>query len=131
MEWLFLTCHNYWIVCRLVKRDNIPFLAYSPKISIENSTEPFRALLGALLSDLEGASVEPSTFTDPVLGTIPEKEPPSEGPPSEDDADDGSGPYRGKNQDPTTERRIIRSSNRLTGSGLMVCTFIGNYPLRG
>jgi hypothetical protein len=50
MEWLFLTCHNYWIVCRLVEDDNHPYLAYSPKISIEDSSEPFRAFLGSILS---------------------------------------------------------------------------------
>ncbi|KIL58963.1 hypothetical protein M378DRAFT_27259 [Amanita muscaria Koide BX008] len=38
MEWLFLTCHNYWIVCRLVRDDVHPFLAYSPMINIEDSS---------------------------------------------------------------------------------------------
>src|SRR5882757_9201571 len=36
--WLFLTCHNYWIVCRLVRDDDHPFLAYSPRNYIEPST---------------------------------------------------------------------------------------------
>ena len=63
MEWLFLTCHNYWIVCRLVKDDDHPFLAYSPMISIESSSVPFRALLGAILSVVETVPVEPSEFS--------------------------------------------------------------------
>ena len=29
MEWLFLTCHNYWIVCRLVRDDEHPFEHFS------------------------------------------------------------------------------------------------------
>jgi hypothetical protein len=62
MEWLFLTCHNYWMVCRLVRDDVQPFLAYSPMIDIEDSSVPFRALLGATLSVVEKVSVQPSEF---------------------------------------------------------------------
>jgi len=60
MEWMFLTCHNYWIVCRLVRDDDHPYLAYSPKISTENSSEPFRAYLGAILSAVKDVSVKSS-----------------------------------------------------------------------
>ena len=67
MEWMFLSCHNYWIVCRLVRRhDGEPFLAYSPVSSIENSSEPFRAFLGAVLSVQNGVPVQTSTF-DPEM----------------------------------------------------------------
>jgi hypothetical protein len=63
MEWMFLSCHNYWIVCRLVRRDGgEPFLAYSPFSSIENSSELFRAYLGAVLSVQNDVPVETSAF---------------------------------------------------------------------
>lgn len=62
MEWLFLTCHNYWIVCHLVRDDDHPFLVYSPKISVEDSSEPFRAFLGTILSVTKGVPVESSIF---------------------------------------------------------------------
>jgi hypothetical protein len=84
MEWLFLTCHNYWIVCRLVRDDDHPFLAYSPKISIKDSSEPFRAFLGAIISVLKGAHIEPSTFNPDIqLDTIIEDT--NEGPLQEDE----------------------------------------------
>ncbi|KAH9042056.1 hypothetical protein EDB85DRAFT_1857198 [Lactarius pseudohatsudake] len=86
MEWLFLTCHNYWVVFRLVSNNDDPFLAFSPMCSIEDSSEPFRAFLGAILSVLDGAPVQASEFNPAmVLDTIPEK---GEG---EDDIDDCSG----------------------------------------
>jgi len=58
MEWLFLSCHNYWIVCRLVKDND----AYSPITSIKDSSEPFRAFIGAMLSVIKDVPVEPSAF---------------------------------------------------------------------
>ena len=128
MEWLFLSCHNYWIVCRLVNDLTDPFLAFSPKISIEDSSEPFRAFLGAILSVRKGAHVVPSTFNrhmqfDPIM------EDTDEGPFPEDDIDDindNSGPYRGGSnsaaEPPTTRSRAER--------GLMVCPFVGSYLLR-
>ncbi|KAF5379222.1 hypothetical protein D9615_005925 [Tricholomella constricta] len=89
MEWLFLTCHNYWIVCRLVRDDDHPFLAYSPIISIEDSSVPFQALLGAILSIVKTVSVEPSEFSpDMELDTIVEEQ--DEGPLPEDDIDNGT-----------------------------------------
>ncbi|KAF8339291.1 hypothetical protein F5887DRAFT_1062844 [Amanita rubescens] len=62
MEWLFMTCHNHWIVCRLVRDDHHPFLAYSPMISIDDSSVPFRALLGAILSVVKKVPVELTEF---------------------------------------------------------------------
>lgn len=60
---MFLSCHNYWIICHLVSRhDGEPFLVYSPCSSIENSSEPFRAFLGAVLSVQNGVPVHTSTI---------------------------------------------------------------------
>ena len=121
MEWLFLTCHNYWIVCRLVRDNNRPFLAYSPMISIEDSSEPFRALLGAILSVLKGVDIEPSSFNpDMQLDTIIE---------------DHSGDNRGSpSKGGATEPLMIRSRARVAGHdnaehGLMVCPFVGGHLL--
>ena len=105
MEWLFLTCHNYWIVCRLVKDDRHPFLAYSPKISINDSSQPFRAFLGAILSVLNGVEIEPSTFNPNIqLDTITE------------DID-------------TTEPPVTRFHTHPDNAEpeLMVCPFVGSY----
>lgn len=131
MEWLFLSCHNYWIVCRLVRDDRHPFLAYSPIISIEDSSEPFRAFLGAVLSVINNASVDPSAFNpDMELDTIIEDE--DEGPLSEDDIDDGSGAYLGSSSketstDPPVTRGRKRPRDESTESGLMVCPFLDCY----
>ncbi|KAH9083891.1 hypothetical protein EDB83DRAFT_2669793 [Lactarius deliciosus] len=95
MEWLFLTCHNYWIVCRLVSDDASPFLAFSPMFSIEGSSEPFRAFLGAILSVLAGAPVQASEFNSTmVLDIIPEEG--DGGPLPEDDINDDLGEYQGR-----------------------------------
>ncbi|KAH8995247.1 kinase-like domain-containing protein, partial [Lactarius hatsudake] len=73
-EWLFLTSHNNWIVCRLVGDKDNPFLTFSPMFSIEGSSEPFRAFLGAILSVLEGTLVQASKFNPTiVLDTISEE----------------------------------------------------------
>jgi hypothetical protein len=88
MEWLFLTSHNHWIVCRLVRGDN-PYLAYSPGISIQESSESFRAFLGAILSVVKDVPVESSTYNPNIeLDTIPEEQ--DDGPLPEYDIDDGS-----------------------------------------
>jgi hypothetical protein len=135
MEWLFLTCHNYWIVCRLVRDDDHPFLAYSPKISIKDSSEPFRAFLGAILSVLKGAHIEPSTFNpDMQLDTIIEDT--DEGPLPEDDIDDHSGAYPGGSSkggatEPPMTRYRSRAGHDNAEPGLMVCLFVGSYLLRG
>jgi hypothetical protein len=108
-EWLFLTCHNHWIVIRLVTRDNAPpFLAFSPLFSMEDSSVPFRAFLGAILS-VKGGVVEASVLDDPqTLDTIEEEEdaPGEEGFPSPgSDGDDDSGAYRGPPGEGSTGRR--------------------------
>ena len=122
MEWLFLTCHNYWIVCRLVRDDHDPFLAYSSMISIDDSSVPFRALLGAILSVVKKVPVEPSEFDpDMELDTIVEEQ--DEGPLAEDDIDEGYSTSSGEeivNNPPNTRSRH-RTGQRKAKSGLMVC----------
>ncbi|KAH9039908.1 hypothetical protein EDB84DRAFT_1577092 [Lactarius hengduanensis] len=125
MEWLFLTCHNSWIVCRLVSDNDNPFLAFSRIFSIEGSSQPFRAFLGAILSVLNGASVQASKFH--PLDTIPEE---GEGGPSSPPEDiDGSGEYRGRSTaNISSTRPITRSraaaSHDAAESELMVLYFI-------
>ncbi|KAH9063415.1 hypothetical protein EDB87DRAFT_1558209, partial [Lactarius vividus] len=64
MEWLFLTSHNSWIIRRLVRGvgSSKPFLAFSRILSIENSSVPFWAFLGAVLSVRGGAPIQSSEF---------------------------------------------------------------------
>jgi hypothetical protein len=114
MEWLFLTCHNHWIVCRLVRDDDHPFLAYSPKITIENSSEPFRAFLGAILSVTKGVSVESSAFNPEMEfdHTVGEED---EGPQPEDDVSNSYSMCPG-----------TRAGRQNTESGLMVCLFLNH-----
>jgi hypothetical protein len=120
MEWLFLTCHNYWIVCRLVKHDRHPFLAYSPLISVDNSSIPFRAFLGAILSVIKAVPVEPSESSpDLQLDTIFEDK--DDGPLPQDDVDDGSG---GMSANPPMTRGRTRVNHENTESGLMACSSI-------
>ena len=134
MEWPFLTCHNYWITCRLVKDDDRPFLVYSPKISIKDSSEPFRPFLGAILSVLKGAYIEPCTFNpDMQLDTIIEDT--DEGPLPEDDIDDHSGAYSGNSSkggatEPQMTRYRSRAGHDNVEPGLMVCPFVSSYLLR-
>ncbi|KIM80579.1 hypothetical protein PILCRDRAFT_73114 [Piloderma croceum F 1598] len=93
MEWLFLTCHNYWIVCRLVRDDDHPYLVYSQEISINDSSKPFQAFLGAILSIVKGVPVESSAYnSDMQFDTIEEED---DGPSPEDNIDDDSGVNRG------------------------------------
>ena len=67
-----------------------PFLAYSPAISIEESSEPFRAFLGAILSVVKDVRVESSAYNPNItLDTIEEEQ--DDGPLPEHDIDDGSG----------------------------------------
>jgi len=116
-EWLFLSCHNYWIVFRLVKEDSEPaFLTFSPLITMEDSSVPFRAFLGAILSVVKGVVVEASVFDDSqILDTIDEEEVEEESS-STSDADHGSGEYRGRSgqgsgSGPITCRRAQGPSN--------------------
>ena len=129
MEWMFLSCHNYWIVCRLVKDDKYPFLAYSRMTSIKDSSEPFRAFLGAILSVIKGVTVEPSAF-DPKMGldTIED---------DDDDDDDDPGsilpediaevcPGSSNTGTPPTRGRK-RAREEGTESDLMVRPFLCQY----
>ena len=66
-------------------------LVYSPVLDIANSSIPFRALLGAVLSVVREFPVEATTFpADAILDTFPEEDY-AEDPPSDDGGDDGSG----------------------------------------
>ncbi|KAH9037233.1 hypothetical protein EDB85DRAFT_1861475 [Lactarius pseudohatsudake] len=129
MEWLFLTCHNSWIVCRLVSDNDNPFLAFSRIFSIEGSSQPFRAFLGAILSVLNGASVQASKFH--PLDTIPEE---GEGGPSSPPEDiDGPGEYRGRSTaNISSTRPITRSrpaaSHDAAESELMFTLSSPHYP---
>ena len=77
-----------------MRDDNHPYLAYSPKISIEGSSEPFRAFLGAISSVVKDVSVERSAYSsDMKLDIIVEKE--EDDPLPENDIDDSSGAYQG------------------------------------
>ena len=124
MEWLFLTCHNYWIVCRLVRDDDHPYLVYSPEISIKDSSQPFRAFLGAILSVVKGVPVESSAYSpDMGLDTIEE---------DEDDIADSSGLYHGSSSrgaatDFPRTRSCARDGHENTESELMVHPFLGRY----
>lgn len=62
IEWLFISSHNYWIVCRLVKHDEHSYLVYSQAISVKDSSEPFRVFLSAILSVIKGIPVDPSPY---------------------------------------------------------------------
>lgn len=111
-------------MCRLVRDDNYPYLAYSPKISIENSSEPFRAFLGATLSVVEGVSVANSAYNpDMQLDTIGDEG--DGGPPPKDDIDDASGLCHGglsRGQPPVHRRPVAKHARgiRNTDSDLMV-----------
>jgi hypothetical protein len=129
MEWLFLTCFNYWIVCRLVRDDDNPYLAYSPPISIESSSEPFRAFLGAILSVLKDVPVESSAYNPTILLDTFEEEQ-DDGPLPEYGIDDGPGEYQGSSGretdtgSPTTRSRTHNSHGN-TEPELLVHTFLG------
>jgi hypothetical protein len=130
MERLFLTCHNDWIVCRLITNPNKPFLAYSPIFSIDDSSDPFRALLGAMLSVHNNVSV-PACVLSPDIGhgdDIPEGIEGS-GSVMEGDTDDGSGSYVDDSSAttispkvPITRARMVTDGQacQAPGSGLMV-----------
>lgn len=116
MEWLFLTCHNYWIVCRLVRDDNNPYLAYSPSISIQDSSQPFRVFLGAILTVVKDVPVEPSAYNPNIqLDTI------------EEEQHDGLLRSSGRGADtgsPPITRSRARNSHGITKSELLVHTFL-------
>ena len=90
MEWLFPSCHNYWIVCHLCRDDGHPFLAYSPKTT-KDFSEPFRAFLGGILPVLIDTYIESSTFNpnmqfDTIVGDTDDARLP-------EDTNDRSGAY--------------------------------------
>src|SRR5258708_417285 len=98
-------------------------------ISIKDSSIPFRAFLGAILSEIMGVPVERSTF-DPHMDfdIIEEGEDEDPGPLSEGDLSDGSGAYRGgasskrtATKPPLTRKRARDGDNE---SGLMVRPFL-------
>ena len=135
MEWLFLTCHNYWIVCRLVGDDDNPYLAYSPGISIQESSEPFRAFLGAILSGVKDVPVKSSAYNPNIqLDTIEEEQ--DDGALPEYDIDDGPGEYQGSSVrgtdtgSPMTRSRDRNSRGNIK-SKLLVHTFLGRYRSLG
>jgi hypothetical protein len=102
MEWLFLTCHNYWIVFRLVSDNDHPHLVYSPEISIENSSAPFRAFIGAILSVVKGVAVQSSAYSsDMEFDTI-----------NGEEVEDGSTPKDAISHDAGTCQRSTGSTNR-------------------
>ena len=114
-EWLFLSCHNYWIVFRLVKERSEPaFLAFSPLITMNDSSVPFRAFLGAILSVSRKITVQASAFDDSqILETIDE----GEAEEKSSSTYDGSGEYRSRpgqgpiGSGPITHRRAQGPSN--------------------
>jgi hypothetical protein len=117
-----LTCHNYWIVVRLVRGDR-PFIAFSPMITMNDSSVPFRAFLGAILSVVEGEDVEASTFDDDqTLDTIDEEGPsdPS-GSNHDSDSNNGSGGYGDRpSKGKVGHRPVIRSMTRSEAGALTV-----------
>ena len=74
-----------------MRDDNHPYLAYSPEFTIKDSSEPFRAFLGAILSVVRDVPVEGSTYSSD-MDAIEEEE--DDGPLPEDDIDN-SGAYQG------------------------------------
>ena len=88
MEWLFLSCHNYWIVCRLVRVTTILILRSGSGITIKDSSEPFRAFLGAILSVIKDVPVERSAYSSDMELDIIEEE--DDGLLPEGDIDDDS-----------------------------------------
>ncbi|KAF8495478.1 hypothetical protein F5888DRAFT_1711201 [Russula emetica] len=132
MEWLFLTCCNYWIVCRLVRDDDNPYLAYSPGISIQESSEPFRAFLGAISSVVKDVPVESSAYNPNIqLDTIEEEQ--DDGPLPEYDIDDGSGEYQGSSERGTDAGSLMarsrdRNSRGNTESELLVTSSSPKLP---
>ena len=127
MQWLFLSCHDYWIVCRLVRDDDHPYLAYSPEITIKDSSEPFRAFLGAILSVVKNVPVERSAYSSDMELDIIEEE--DDGPLPEDESDDASGACQGSSgRRATASHPATRSrEDENTESELIVRPFLGLY----
>jgi len=107
-------------VFRLAKVNNERVLVYSPVLDIDHSSIPFRALLGAVLSVIEGFTVDATTFpTDAVLNTLPEEDD-AEDPPDDDD-DDESSEYKPSASGITFyDGPLTPSQSKATGYTLMV-----------
>jgi hypothetical protein len=123
MEWLFLTCHNYWIMCRLVRHGDHPYLAYSPEVSIK---EPFRAFLDAILSVVKDVAVKPSVYSsDMELDTIEEED---NGPLPGDDMNNNLGVHQGSSCGRSHSiHSHVHEEHENTQSELFVCAFLGRY----
>lgn len=103
--------------------DENPFLAYSPSFSMKNSSVPFRAFLGAILSVHKGIPVPASAPDTGHVVTIPEED--AHYPLPEHDADDGSGPYKDSSKSAILPKvQMTRSEMAARGqapeSGLLV-----------
>jgi hypothetical protein len=80
-------------VFRLTTVGDERVLAYSPVIDISNSSIPFRAFLGAILSVIRNIPVRPTVLpVNAIMDMLPEDERDEEEP-SVDDYDDESGSY--------------------------------------
>ena len=93
-------------------------------ISIDGSSVPFRALLGAILSVVKKVPVEPTEFNPNMeLDTLVEEQ--NEGPLPGDVVDDGSAYSASSGEeianDPPNTRNRHRTGQRKAESGLMVC----------
>jgi hypothetical protein len=104
--------------------DDNPYLVYSPEISIKDSSQPFRAFLGAILSVVKGVPVESSAYSpDMGLDTIEE---------DKDNIADGSGLYQGNSSrgaatDFPRTHSCAHNSHESTESELMVHPFLDRY----
>lgn len=110
-----------------MRDDDNPYLAYSPGISIQESSEPFRAFLGAILSVVKDVPVESSAYNPNIeLDTIEEEQ---------DDIDDGSEYQDSSGSGADTGSSMTRSRDRNsrgnTESDLFVHTFLGRYRSLG
>ena len=111
------------IVCRLVRDDDHLYLVYSPEITIKDSSEPFPAFLGAILSVVKGVPVERSAYSSDIeLDTIIEEEEEDDGPLPEDDSGAYSGgrattshPATCSREDKNTESELIVRPSRFLG----------------
>ncbi|KAH9053359.1 hypothetical protein EDB87DRAFT_1708889 [Lactarius vividus] len=132
MEWLFLMCHNNWIVCCLISHKDNPFLAFSPMFNIEGSSQLFWVFLGAIFSVLKGTPIQASKFNPPlVLDTILEEG--GGGSSSEDDNDDTSGKYWGSSTTNISSKLSMTHSCTTTShdaveSDLMFTLSSPHYP---
>jgi hypothetical protein len=95
------------------------FLVYSPRISIEDSSEPFRALLGAILSVIKDVPVKQNEFNPALQFDLIVEEKITD-PLPEDDIKDQSGSYQGSLGEEVQRDLHTREMNE---SGLMVRSF--------